>query len=521
MRRTPGGTFFHLARLALVVERDLRPPRPLPDRPRGGQHRRRAAPVRAAQPAVRPLPGLDAVRHRRRHRGRRPAAAGPLRPCSPPPAPLPARGGSTTWSCARSAPAAPELLTKDLYATFRADLRRARGRAAQADGPQAPADAHLRRQGRLPFERRVAGPRELPLFYRLFCREHAPPRHAGLPAALPGGESSPASPARQTSSSSTTRGSRSAGVLILLFRDVVMPFYAGSGRHERPRGVDDFLIWHPALGPRRRLPHLRLRPQQARHRRLQVQAALGHGRGSARLPVPPGRARELPNVSPANPRYQAADPALAEAAAAGHAAARAAARQADALTAGRGDHGQWTSASSCRSTTRRRASTPLHQEVRARRRRALRRLGDRCSSTTAATTARSPGCGTSAPRDPRTKVRPLPPQLRPDGGAPGRFRPCPRPRRDHPRRRPAERSRATSAAAGRARRRLRRGLRLAAGPPDKLLSRRLPSHGRQLADRQRSPAPASTTTAAPSRPTGWRSSSAPASTPRCTASWRP
>jgi len=196
------------------------------------------------------------------------------------------------------------LVTKDLYVTFRADLTESE-------------DALLRRMerkrrqmmsfvARAGFTVRVTGIEELPLFYRMFCdsmRHHGTPVYprAFLEEILD----------RHSSETNLFfvehEGRPVSAVLNLLFRDVIMPFYAGSDRHERPRGVDDFtylaiMRWGRDHGFRTF--------DFGRSKRGTGAYKFKERWGMEEVPLAYQyhlvKARELPNVSPANPKYQAA-----------------------------------------------------------------------------------------------------------------------------------------------------------------------------------------------------------------------
>lgn len=198
------------------------------------------------------------------------------------------------------------LLTKDLYVTFRADL--AAGEGALLQGME-----RKRRQmmsyvlkDKAGFGWRVAGIEELPLFYDLFCQSM---RHHGTPV-YPRRflyEILDRFPA-DTNLFFVTHGGRTvAGVLNLLFGDVLMPFYAGADRDLRPRGVDDFtylavMRWGREHGFRTF--------DFGRSKRGTGAFKFKERWGMSQVPLAYQyhlvRARELPNVSPANPKYQAA-----------------------------------------------------------------------------------------------------------------------------------------------------------------------------------------------------------------------
>ena len=200
----------------------------------------------------------------------------------------------------------PELVTKNLYVTFRADL--AQGEEAllkRMDRKRRQMMSYVAEGARSRPRRRPQG---AAAFLQDVLRQHAPPRHAGLSEAVPW----------PTRSSTGIRrianlffvyheGQPVAGVLNLLFRDVVMPFYAGADRTERPRGVDDYLYlaimrWGRENGFRT----FDFGRSKTRDQNYKFKARWGMDE------VPLGyqyylvKARELPNVSPANPRYQKA-----------------------------------------------------------------------------------------------------------------------------------------------------------------------------------------------------------------------
>lgn len=202
-------------------------------------------------------------------------------------------------------PAADDLLTKDLYVTFRADL---------AEGE----DAWLRRMERkrrqmmnyvakeaAGFSWRIAGIEELPLFYRMFSESM---RHHGTPVypRLFLEEILDRFPTRTHLFFVHHQGRPVAGVLNLLFRDVIMPFYAGADRAHRPRGVDDYMYlsilrWGRENGFRTF--------DFGRSKRGTGAYAFKARWGMTEVPLAYQyhlvKARELPNVSPANPKYQA------------------------------------------------------------------------------------------------------------------------------------------------------------------------------------------------------------------------
>jgi FemAB-related protein (PEP-CTERM system-associated) len=200
---------------------------------------------------------------------------------------------------------ADDLLTKDLYVTFRADL---------TEGE----DAWLKRMERkrrqmmnyvakdaAGFSWTTAGIEELPLFYRMFSesmRHHGTPVYPRLFL-----EEILDRFSEQTNLFFVWhQGKPVAGVLNLLFRDVIMPFYAGADRSARPRGVDDYMYlsilrWGREHGFRTF--------DFGRSKRGTGAHAFKSRWGMTEVPLAYQyhlvQAKELPNVSPANPKYQA------------------------------------------------------------------------------------------------------------------------------------------------------------------------------------------------------------------------
>ena len=208
----------------------------------------------------------------------------------------------------RSEKALPDegLLTKDLYVTFRADLTEGEEALLEAHGEEAAADDELRRQG-AGFTTRVAGIEELPLFYGLFCqsmRYHGTPVYPRRFLA----EILDRHPADTNLFFVYHEGRPVAGVLNVLWGDVVMPYYAGADRRgERPRGVDDFLYlaimrWGREHGFRTF--------DFGRSKRGTGALKFKERWGMEEVPLAYqyhlGKAKALPNVSPANPKYEAA-----------------------------------------------------------------------------------------------------------------------------------------------------------------------------------------------------------------------
>jgi FemAB-related protein (PEP-CTERM system-associated) len=198
----------------------------------------------------------------------------------------------------------PGLLAKDLYVTFRADLTE--GEEALIRRMERKRRQMMSYVARAPFEYRVAGIEELPLFYRLFCESM---RHHGTPV-YPRRflrEILDRHPADTNLFFVYHQGRPVSAVMNLLFGGVLMPFYAGADRTERPRGVDDFT--YLAI----------MRWGRENGFRLFDFGRSKRGTGAYKFKqrwgmeeVPLGyqyhlvKARELPNVSPANPKYQAA-----------------------------------------------------------------------------------------------------------------------------------------------------------------------------------------------------------------------
>jgi FemAB-related protein (PEP-CTERM system-associated) len=196
------------------------------------------------------------------------------------------------------------LLTKDLYVTFRADLTE--GEEALLKRMERKRRQMMNYVSRAGFTHRVAGLEELPLFYGLFCQSM---RHHGTPV-YPRRflqEILDRHPGTTNLFFIEHEGKTVAGVLNLLFRDVIMPFYAGADRSRRPRGVDDYtylaiLRWGRDHGCR----------AFDFGRSKRGTGAWDFKRRWGMEEVPLGyqyhleKARELPNVSPANPKYKAA-----------------------------------------------------------------------------------------------------------------------------------------------------------------------------------------------------------------------
>jgi FemAB-related protein (PEP-CTERM system-associated) len=199
--------------------------------------------------------------------------------------------------------ASPDLLTKDLYVTFRNDLTV--GEDAWLKRMERKRRQMMNYVGRAGFSWRIAGLEELPLFYRLFSESM---RHHGTPVypRLFLQEILDRHPEQTHLFFVMHEGKTVAGTLTILFRDVVMPFYAGADRTLRPRGVDDYLYlsimrWGRENGYRTF--------DFGRSKRGTGAYAFKARWGMDEVPLAYQyhlvKARELPNVSPANPKYQA------------------------------------------------------------------------------------------------------------------------------------------------------------------------------------------------------------------------
>lgn len=199
-------------------------------------------------------------------------------------------------------PFSDELLTKDLYVTFRADL--AEGEEAllrRMDRKRRQMMTYVSKAG---FEHRVAGIEELPLFYDLFCQSM---RHHGTPVypCLFLREILDRFPADTHLFFVYHEGRPVAGVLNLLWHDVVMPYYAGADRNHHPRGVDDYLYLSIMRWGR---DHGYRTFDFGRSKRGTGAHAFKARWGMEEVPLAYQyhlvKARELPDVSPANPKYQ-------------------------------------------------------------------------------------------------------------------------------------------------------------------------------------------------------------------------
>jgi len=195
-----------------------------------------------------------------------------------------------------------DLLTKDLYVTFRADLDEGEDALLKRmDRKRRQMMTYVAKAG---FEHRVAGIEELPLFYDLFCQSM---RHHGTPVypRLFLHEILDRHPSDTNLFFVYHEGRPVAGVFNLLWHDVVMPFYAGADRNHRPRGVDDYLYLAIMRWGREHGYHTF---DFGRSKRGTGAHAFKARWGMKEVPLAYQyhlvKARELPNVSPANPRYQ-------------------------------------------------------------------------------------------------------------------------------------------------------------------------------------------------------------------------
>ena len=199
-------------------------------------------------------------------------------------------------------PAAPDLPVKDLYVTFRADL--AEGEEAWLRRMERKRRQMMNYAARAGFEHRVAGIEELPLFYRLFCESM---RHHGTPV-YPRrflAEILDRFPEQTHLFFVHHQGRPVAGTLTLMFRNVIMPFYAGADRKHKPRGVDEYLYlsilrWGRENGFRTF--------DFGRSKRGTGAYAFKARWGMEEVPLAYQyhlvKASEPPNVNPLNPRYR-------------------------------------------------------------------------------------------------------------------------------------------------------------------------------------------------------------------------
>ncbi len=198
-------------------------------------------------------------------------------------------------------PRFPDLPTKDLYVTFRADLTE--GEEALLRRMERKRRQMMSYVARAGYELRLAGEEELPLFYRLFSlsmRRHGTPVYPRrfLAAILDEyrGQSHLAFVHH--------RGRPVAAALSLLFAGVLLPFYAGAADGGRPRGADDFLY----------LALMRWGRLSGFHTFDFGRSKRGTGAWKFKSrwgmeEVPLGyqvhlvRAKRVPNLTPANPRF--------------------------------------------------------------------------------------------------------------------------------------------------------------------------------------------------------------------------
>jgi len=195
-----------------------------------------------------------------------------------------------------------ELHTKELYVTFRADLSLDEDELLkQMKRKRRQMMNFVAKQG---FETRVSGVEDLAEFYHLFC---VTMRYHGTPVY----------PLRffqeifrqyegQVNLFSVRREGRTLFMLLnLMYEDVVLPFYLGSVPTERVRGGEECLYWSVIRWAK-----------EAGYRTFDFgRSKLGTGPyefkkrwGMAEIPLGYQyhlvRAQEMPNVSPANPRYR-------------------------------------------------------------------------------------------------------------------------------------------------------------------------------------------------------------------------
>ncbi len=113
-------------------------------------------------------------------------------------------------------------------------------------------------------------------------------------------------------------GAPVASVLNFYWRDEVLPYYGGGTAAARACHANDFMYWEVmrrAGGAR--LPAVRFRPQQARHRRLRLQEELGFCADAAAAPLQTAAGRGDPGPQSAQSEIPAVHRRLAASAAAG------------------------------------------------------------------------------------------------------------------------------------------------------------------------------------------------------------
>jgi FemAB-related protein (PEP-CTERM system-associated) len=202
-------------------------------------------------------------------------------------------------------PAADDLLTKDLYVTFRTDLTEGEDAWLQRMDRKRRQMMNYVLKDKAGFTWTTAGIEELPLFYRMFSESM---RHHGTPVypRLFLEEILDRFPSRTNLFFVHHEGRPVAGVLNLFFRDVIMPFYAGADRTVRPRGVDDYMYlsilrWGRENGFRTFDFGRSKRGTGA----YEFKARWGMTEVPLAYQYHLVKAQGLPNVSPANPKYQA------------------------------------------------------------------------------------------------------------------------------------------------------------------------------------------------------------------------
>jgi FemAB-related protein (PEP-CTERM system-associated) len=202
-------------------------------------------------------------------------------------------------------PAADDLLTKDLYVTFRADLQEGEEALLQRMERKRRQMMNYVAKDKAGFTWTTTGIEELPLFYRMFSESM---RHHGTPVypRLFLEEILDRFPAQTNLFFVHHEGKPVAGVLNLLFRDVIMPFYAGADRTRRPRGVDDYMYlsilrWGRENGYRTFDFGRSKRGTGA----YEFKAKWGMTEVPLAYQYHLVKAQGLPNVSPANPKYRA------------------------------------------------------------------------------------------------------------------------------------------------------------------------------------------------------------------------
>ncbi|HJX29896.1 MAG TPA: FemAB family XrtA/PEP-CTERM system-associated protein [Thermoanaerobaculia bacterium] len=203
-------------------------------------------------------------------------------------------------------PASDHLLTKDLYVTFRSDLTQGEDAWLQRMDRKRRQMMNYVLKDKAGFSFSIAGLEELPLFYRLFSESM---RHHGTPVypRLFLEQILDRFPTRTNLFFVHHAGKPVAGVLNLLFGDVIMPFYAGADRSVRPRGVDDYMylsIWR--WGRDHGFKTFDFGRSKRGTGAYEFKARWGMDEVPLAYQYHLVRAKQLPNVSPANPKYQAA-----------------------------------------------------------------------------------------------------------------------------------------------------------------------------------------------------------------------